>query len=287
MDWKKVLSDKTTYPDNLELTLNGEQVTVGSLREHNIATQGETATALQQREAVLTTRERTQEEATTRLANIVERISQSTGLSFNELIAGDSAAAVAAAARIKAEADRAGITATGDGKIDWKTDPIYSPVDARLSPIEAGIQSLTAAVKASLQVYGNDRPRIAYNQIRLDNPDATKGIKFDDAVKHAVEKGYKDEVGFTDVVRAMQDLMQPGLTKNREEELVKTAEEKGYAKARAEMLGGAGQPAGGGAAGLEFVAAPDKPSGRPASIADQLSKALSDPDILRMTGTVN
>lgn len=279
-DWKKLLSDKATYPDDLTVEINGEKVTIGALRTHNAASQGETANALQARETAIAERETKTSRAAERLATIVETIATTTGLTFDQIIAGDTAAAKAAADKVREQAGREGIRTT-DGAIDWTKDPIYAPVDARFKPMEAGFNNMQAALRAGLGVVQNDRTELAYLRFRVENPELAKGLKYEDAVKLAVDKNYKDDVGFPDVRKALGELAAPKELEANKTKWESDAEKRGYDKARAEMMGGVGQPAGQGAAGMEFVPTPDKPAGKVSSIADQLTKALNDPDILR------
>src|ERR1700749_2142500 len=111
-NWNKLLSDKATYPDDLTVEINGEKVTIGALREHNASTQGETATALQARETAIAERETKTARAAERLANIVEGVAKTTGLTFDQIISGDTAAAQAAAAAVRDQAGREGIRTT-------------------------------------------------------------------------------------------------------------------------------------------------------------------------------
>jgi hypothetical protein len=285
MDWAKLFADKATYPDDLKFNLNGTEVSLGDLRAHNTKTQGDTATALQARETAIAQREEKTTRATERLANIMENVAKTTGLSFDQILAGDTAAAQAAATRIREQAGREGIHANEGGELDWTKDPIYAPVDARFKPVELAMQQTQAALRAGLGVVQNDRTELAYLRFKVDNPDLAKGLKYEDAVKLAVDKGYKDEVGFPNVSQALNELAAPGISKTEKEAEYKRGIDEGRAAARAEMMGNTGLPAGSGAAGMEFVPTPDAKPGKVSSIADQLNKAMADPEMMR-SGTI-
>ena len=287
LDWKKLFSDKATYPDTTIIKIGDQDVTIGDLRQHNEASNGETLKTLTDRDTELKTREEKTARAQQRLADIMEAVAKTTGLSFDQIIAGDSAAAVRAAAAIREQAAREGIHKTGAGEVEWESDPIYAPVDKRLKPIEATQSQIQGALRAGLTVMQNDRTRLDWIQFRLDHPDLAKGLKYEDAVKLAVDKGYKDDVGFPDVGKALTEMAAPGVSKSERDAEYKRGREEGAAEARRELMGSTGLPAGGGTAGMELLPAPDKNAGKVASIAEQLNKAMTDPDILRgITGPV-
>lgn len=287
IDWKKLFGDTASYPDDVKITIAGEEVTLKDLRAHNTATHGETLKTLTEREAKLNERETRTTAATQRLADIVETVSKTTGMTFEQIIAGDTAAAQAAAAAVRDRANKEGIRATGDGKIDWDTDPIYSPVQARLKPIEANQVGLTNAFKAGIKALQDDRSELAWLRFKVDNPDLAKKLKYEDAVKLAVDSNYKDEYGFPDIRKALSDLSGPVVQGDATAAAKAEGEKAGYERARAELAGSVGMPAGGGTAGLEFQPSPAANAGKVTSIAEALNKAIQDPDILRgVTGPV-
>lgn len=287
MDWAKLLADTATYPDSLEFTINGQSVKLGDLRAHNTKTQGDTAAKLQQRESELATRESRTVAAQERLANIIEQVAKSTGLTFEQIVQGDTAAAQAAAARIRQQAGAEGI-ANVDGKIDWTKDPIYAPINERLSPIETTQGQLQQALRAGMTVIQADRAELAWLRFQVNNPELAKKLKYDDAVKKAVDAGYKDQWGFPDVSKAITELSQPHITDADKLNEYERGKREGAEAARKELMGGLPQPGGGGAAGFEFESAPDPNAGKKVvSIAEKLAQAMNDPDILRgATGTV-
>jgi len=278
--WKEILSDKANFADDVQVTINGEAVTIGQLRAHDAAHGGETATLLQARETEIASREARTAAAQQKLADIMEAVAKSTGMTFDQIVSGDTAAAQAAAAKFRAAAGAAGITATPSGEIDWATDPIYKPINDRYAPLVQAADGLQKAMRAGATVMQNDRARMAWLEFKLDNPEAAKKLKYDDAVKLAVDKGYLDEVGFPNVRKALEDLAAPGMSAARDEENKKKWTEEGAAAERARMFGAASKPGGMGTAGVEFE--PTPANGKVPTIAEALNKAMTDPAVMGM-----
>jgi len=276
MDWKTILSDRNTYGDDVQITINGQAVTLGALRQHNEATKGETMATLTQRQSELDARDAQVRNAQTKLAEIVEGVSRATGLTLEQMLAGETPAAAAAAGAVRREAAGAGVGVGADGQIDWNTDPIYSPVQRRLAPIEGTINQQTQALRAGLRAMQEDRAVTRFLLWKQEHPEAK--VKLEDAVKLAVDKNYKDEFGFPNVQMALDEIAQPSIAADREKKIREEAMAEGEAKARAEMMGGVTQPAGAGTAGMEFE--PASANGKVPTIAEQLSKAFNDPAML-------
>lgn len=280
INWKELLTDAAKYPDTLVLKVNGEDVTLKDLRDYDKQTNGEAA----QRLAAIEQREGNTNRAADRLVGIIENVARITGFKPEEIISGDPAALQAQMA-VRMAARKEGITVNAAGEIDWAKDPIYAPVDARFKPLEANVNGAVQALKASVGVYGNDRPRYDWLEFKLDNPELAKNLKYADVVAHAVKQGYKDEIGFVDIKRALTDMTQPALAEKAKTAEFERGKREGEAAARAAMMGATGQPGAGGVAGIEFQTNPDggagASGGRVKSIAETLQAAMNDPDIMR------
>jgi hypothetical protein len=282
MDWTKVLGDKAGYPDDLKITINGQEVTLGAIRTQNAASQGDIERKLNERQSQLDTIARNQDSATANLARIVENVQQVTGLSVDDIVAGRIPANLRETVATAARETR---TAAG---VALKDDPLYAPIVAELEPIRGRLSAVSNGLGQALGVYQNDRARLDYMEWHtFKKPkDADVSISLDQALQHAVNKGYKNREGWADVPRALDELVGPTVAQKTQEETRQQGIEEGRRLAAAEFAARQGQPTWGGepistaAAGVDFSGKPDSTNNHPKSIQEQLNAAFSDPKVM-------
>jgi hypothetical protein len=282
VDWKKVVEDKAAYPDDAKFTINGEEVTFGEFRRQNAASRGELEQTLTTRSAELDQREQTQRRAVDTLARVLENVSAATGLTYDQLIKGDIPQhlrqAVATATR----------TTTTEAGVQLADDPLYKPLlDAVINPMRNDVNIVKRGLHDAIGAYKNDHTRLAWLDWMMtgQKPDGFNA-KYEDVLQMAVNKGYKDEIGFPDVARAAKEMAGPIVAKVDTEKVRKEGYEEGYQKARGEFMANLGQPQPG-SGGISFESAPETgKNGKPVSIREKLQEAFSDPSIAGTLFTV-
>lgn len=280
MNWAQILADTAKYPNDARFTINGVEVTLGQIREQNTATQGELERKLTERQTELDGRARLQDQATDNLAKIVHNVQVATGLSVEDIVAGR------IPANMRETVQRTTLNTQTAAGVALADDPLYAPIVRELEPLRGDINLVKTGLGQALGSYREDRARIDAMEWRMNNPNLPADFKVTtrDAVNHAVTKGYKNDVGFPDVTRALEELAAPVRNKMTETELATKYREEGRAEARREMAAQMGQPTFGQPAGMDFAGTPEPSSGgQPAkvsSIKQQLEKAFSDPTML-------
>jgi len=270
---KAVLEDKTKYPDDAKFTLGGEELTFAELRRQNAESHGDIERQLTARSQELDNKQRLQEQAVTTLATVLERVSLATGLTYDQLVKGEIPPSMKqTVAAITQNTPTA-------GGIALKDDPLYKPlIDSVLTPMSNDVGLLKQALGTAINAYRDDHARLGWMDYLL-SPDKPKDFsaKYEDVLQTAVNKGYKDSLGFPDVGRAAREMAGPVIAKADTEKVRKEGYDEGYKKAQAEFLGqmGAPQP---GTGGISFEAAPTKgKDGKVPTIREQLDEAFKDP----------
>jgi hypothetical protein len=279
MDWKDVLADKTKYPDDLQITINGTPVALSAIRAQNVSSQGELELKLQQRQNALDTTQREQNLAADRLAAIVENVQRVTGLSPEQIIRGE------IPANLRPTAVRAAGDARGSDGTPLREDPLYAPIFKELAPLEQGLQVVRQGLGAALGTYKNDRARLEYLEfMTMEKPEGFK-LPFEQAVETAVARGYKNEVGWPDIKRVLRETAEPMTRKAESKSLEDAAFERGFKDGQAKLAASIGQPSGGftgrdfsPVAGQDFSSKPD--GGKVHTIREQIDAAFKDPAIL-------
>lgn len=279
MNWAQILGDKAKYADDLKINLNGVEVTLGTIRQQNADSQGEIERKLTIRQQELDNRDRMQNTATDNLASIVDNVQRVTGLSVEDIVAGRIPENLR---QTVAETTLATRTTAG---VPLSEDPLYAPIVRELTPMRSDISLLKNGLGQSLNTYREDRARLDFLDWRMSHklPDDFK-VTSKQAVELAVQKGYRNDLGWPDVTRALDELAAPVAAKANEETLAAKYREEGRAQQRAEFAASMGQPTLGGssltsAGGVDFSGAPDKGE-RVSSIKEQLNKAFNDPAML-------
>jgi hypothetical protein len=283
MDWAQILADKAKYPDDAKITINGVDVTLGAIRKQNADSHGDIERRLTERETQLNTRASNMDSATANLAKIVENVQRVTGLGVEDIIAG----------RIPENLRETVATATRETRtasgVALKDDPLYAPIIAELEPMRRELDGTRHAFGTVLGVYQNDRARLDYIEwLALKKPKGAEvNVSLDQALQHAVNKGYKNREGWADVPRALDELAAPAAAKVNEEQLKTQYIEEGRRQAQAEFAARQGEPTWQGtaipaAAGVDFSGKPDATNNHPKSIAEQLNAAFNDPKMTQM-----
>jgi hypothetical protein len=278
MDWAKILGDKTAYPDDVKFTINGVEVTLGAIRTQNAQSQGELERRLTTRQSELDTRNTNLDTATANLARIVENVQAATGLSVDQIVRGD------IPENMRTRVATATRETRTEGGHALKDDPLYAPIFAELAPMRDDIVGTRRALGQALGVYSNDRARLDYMEWhQFKKPKgADVNVTLADALQTAVSKGYKNQEGWPDVPRALDELAGPVVAQKSQEEIRQQGIEEGRRLAAAENAARQGQPTWGGepitpVAGVDMSGKPDSTNNHPKSIADQLTAAFQDP----------
>jgi hypothetical protein len=278
MDWAKILSDKGAYPDDVKFTINGVEVTLGAIRTQNAQSQGELERRLTTRQTELDTRGTNLDTATANLARIVENVQKATGLTVDQIVQGQIPEHMRQTVALATRETR---TEAGHA---LKDDPLYAPIIAELDPIRRDLQGTRHALGQALGVYSNDRARLDYMEWhQFKKPKgADVNVSLDQALQTAVSKGYKNQEGWPDVTRALDELAGPVVAQKSQEEVRQQGIEEGRRLAQAEMAARQGQPTWGGepitsVASVDMSGKPDPTHNHPKSIADQLNTAFADP----------
>lgn len=280
MNWAEILSNKSKYPDDAKININGVEVTLGAIRQQNDASQGEIQQRLTARQQELDNVGRQQSAATDNLARIVDNVTRVTGLSVEDVVAGR------IPENLRSKVQEATLRTETTAGVPLAEDPLYAPIVRELAPIRQNLELLRNGLGQALNTYREDRARLDYLDWRTSRklPDDFN-VTSKQAVDLAVSKGYRNEVGWPDVGRALDELVAPAAAKANEETLATKYREEGRQQARAELAASMGQPTLGGistttsAGGVDFSGAPDKGE-RVSSIREQLNKAFNDPAML-------
>lgn len=284
---KEILANKAAYPDDTKLTIAGVEVTFGELRKQNDESQGELAQQLATRQADIERRHRETENATTNLANIVAAVSERTGLSVEQIVSGQIPPNLRETVATVAQ----GTTLTSG--LALKDDPLYKPlIDQYLQPAMNDIGTLKHVMATSINAYKNDRARLGYLEfVTGEKPDGFKAT-YQEVLTSAVQKGYKDDVGFPDTLRAARELAQPIIEKKNSTKTFDDGVKEGERRAREQQLSqlNAQPGAAGSVAGISFSAVPDNKTGKAEPVKDfrsQLNAAFQDAEIMApLTGSV-
>lgn len=270
---KDLLANKAEFPDDMRVTIAGEEISFGELRRQDAESQGEISRSLQTRATELDQKEALQARAVTTLATVLENVSRTTGLSYDQLVSGQ----VPENLRETVAATVAN-TRTTSG-VALKDDPLYKPVFDYLAPMQEDLGNVKKAVGTAIGAYVNDRARLTYLEMK-DSGELPEGFKmpYKEALQLAVNKGYKDDIGAPDVARAMREAAGPVSTKAAEDARYNAGIEEGRKQAAMDSLQRLGAPQSG-SGGIHFEPAADGKTQKTASIADKLNEAFSDPTI--------
>jgi hypothetical protein len=275
MNWAEILANKAKYPDDLKFTINGQEVSLGVIRTQNADSQGEIERKLTTRQQEQELVARQQSAATDNLARIVDNVTRVTGLSVEDVVAGR------IPENLRQQVSEVTLGTRTTAGVPLSEDPLYAPIVRELAPIRQNLELVRNGLGQALNTYREDRARLDYLDWRTSRklPDDFN-VTSKQAVDLAVSKGYRNEVGWPDVGRALDELVAPAAAKANEETLAAKYREEGRQLALKEQAAQFGQPTlGSSSGGVEFSASPEKGE-RVSSIREQLDKAFKDPAML-------
>lgn len=277
MNWAEILANKAQYPDDLKFTINGQEVSLATIRTQNAQSQGDIERRLTARQQELEQTARQQSAATDNLARIVDNVQRVTGLSVEDIVAGR------IPTNLRPAVQQATLQTQTSAGVPLSEDPLYAPIVRELEPLRSDIGLVKNGLGQALNIYREDRARLDFLDWRMSHklPEDFQ-VTSRQAVEHAVQKGYRNEQGWPDVQRALDDLAAPVHAKQNEQQLAEKYREEGRREAQAAMAGSLGAPTLGGgstAAGLEFSGAPDS-GARVKTIREQLDQAFKDPQMI-------
>ena len=219
LDFNAVLSDKTKYPDTIEIPIGDEKVSLGDLRT---LTQGQQA-ALADQINSYKTREREVTELASKAAEVISRAEAAT------------------------KAEEKPVRQPNEWDQLYDTDPSYAPVRTRLSAYEEKLtkaqeklDAQQAALEKAAMVFAKRMWRDDYKEAgeRLKGDKYAQWRDIDKLANYAAQRGLIDpESGIPSVSRAIEDL-------TREDELARLREEakqEGIRQGRLEARMGAMQ----------------------------------------------
>lgn len=194
--WKEILADPA-IPDDFALSVNGETMTLGSMRQYDREHQGELSRTLTARDADLTKREKFVNDASIGIATMLERVSQATGLSTDDLLNG------------KMPSKREVAKAAELDESDPLTGTLVKEIKALRAEVNAGNQRFEDLRKNGLgpivNTYLDDFYEAQWERVAGDLPKGSK-LTRQEALDHATKSGYKDTKGRLDLRKAMRDL---------------------------------------------------------------------------------
>lgn len=194
--WKEVIADKS-IPDDFTFLVNGETMTLGSMRQYDRENQGELTRQLTAKETEMAKREKFVNDASIGIATMVERMSAATGLSTEDLLAGK--------VPTKKEVARS-------AELD-ENDPLVGTLVKEIKSLRAEVQSANANVDnlkknglgPVINTYLEDYYESRWDKLSSSLPEGSK-LDLKSALEHANRNGYKDTKGRLDLSKAIKDL---------------------------------------------------------------------------------
>ena len=211
MTLEQILSDKTTFADNIELVIGNEKVTLGGLRELSAKQQKDLSDKIAGADA----REREARETAVRAANLLSEL----------------------------EGAKQKLTAAKDNPPpptdDFDKEEFWAPArkalsarDKKIDDAIAKIDTLSKSIERAATVWATDRWQSQYerNAPKLKKVDAYKDWDYDKVLEYATKNNLVDANGFPSIDRAVADL-----TKSSDLDAIrKQAYEDGLKKGRTE-----------------------------------------------------
>jgi hypothetical protein len=196
--WQEILTDNAAYPDDLSFALkDGTVTTLGEMRSYDKEHEGELTRTLTAREQDVIKRERDLSTATNNLGVLIERTAERNGQTIEEFMAGKAPTRkqVAAAADLD----------ENDPLVGTFVKEIKAQ-QARLDAQDVAIASLRKdALGPMLNTYLEDFYESRWEKLSPSLPKDSK-VTRDQAIKYAMENGYKDSHGRLDLSKAIKDL---------------------------------------------------------------------------------
>jgi|SRR5215475_12617654 len=213
--WKDILGD-SSIPDDFALNVNGETMTLGSMRQYDRDSRGELSRQLTAREADMAKREKLVNDASIGMATMLERVGQATGLTPDELIAG------------KMPTKREVAKAADIDENDPLVGSLVKDIKALRAEVAQGNQRMEElrknALGPMLNTYLDDYYELQWERLHGTLPEGSK-LERQAALEHAQKAGYKDAKGRWDLGKAIKDLTYEDRVKVEAKKLA-TAERK-------------------------------------------------------------
>jgi hypothetical protein len=194
--WKDILGD-ASIPDDFALNVNGETMTLGSMRQYDRDSRGELSRQLTAREAEMAKREKLVSDASIGMATMLERVGQATGLTPDELLAG------------KMPTKREVAASTG---VD-ENDPLVGSLVKDIKALRAEVAQANGryddlrknALGPMLNTYLDDYYELQWERLAGRLPEGSK-LERQAALDYAQKQGLKDPKGRWDLGKAIKDL---------------------------------------------------------------------------------
>jgi hypothetical protein len=212
--WKEILSDKSV-PDDFAISVNGETLTIGQMRDYDRENEGALTQRLSARETELSNREKNLNDASIGIATMLERISGATGMSTEDLLQGKmpSKKEVASGAQLD------------------ENDPLVGTLVKEIKSLRGEVQSNRTlvdelkknALGPMLNTYLDDYYESQWEKLHGSIPEGAE-LSRDKALEYANKSGYKDTKGRLDLSKAIKDLTYDARVKQEAKKLA--AEER-------------------------------------------------------------
>jgi hypothetical protein len=194
--WKDILSDPA-IPDDFALNVNGETMTLGSMRAYDRDSRGELTRQLTAREQDMAKREKLVNDASVGMATMLERVGQATGLTPDELLAGKMPTK-------KEVAQTAGVD---------ENDPLVGSLVKDIKTLRAEVAASNGkleelrknALGPMLNTYLDDFYELQWERLHGQIPEGSK-LERQAALDYAQKQGLRDAKGRWDLGRAIRDL---------------------------------------------------------------------------------
>jgi hypothetical protein len=194
--WKDILSDPA-IPDDFALNVNGETMTLGSMRAYDRDSRGELTRQLTAREQEMAKREKLVNDASVGMATMLERVGQATGLTPDELLAGKMPTK-------KEVAQTAGVD---------ENDPLVGSLVKDIKTLRAEVAASNGkleelrknALGPMLNTYLDDFYELQWERLHGQIPEGSK-LERQAALDYAQKQGLRDAKGRWDLGKAIRDL---------------------------------------------------------------------------------
>lgn len=216
MTLQEILANKTTFGDDIELTIGTEKVNLGQLRDLSAKQQKD----LSDKIAGADNREKEARDTAMKAATLLSQLED---------------------ARTKLEASKKE-PVTDD---DFDTSEWWKPVKARFAERDTkidqalkGIEALTKSVSQAATIWAKDRWRGQFDRVapRLKKVDAYKEWDLDKVLNYATEHKILDENDMPSVEKAVLELTKANDLKTAADEAYERGLKEGRTKARLETM---------------------------------------------------
>jgi hypothetical protein len=257
-NWKEILSDKNSYPDDFTVTLkSGEVMSLGDMRTYDKEHEGELTRNLTAKEQEVAQRERNVQGASTALAQRIKQAADATGISVDDFIEGKMPTKKQVAKEKEIKGLRTQFEASQLQIKDLK---------------EKGIGPV-------INTYLEDFYENKWEKVSTKLPKGAK-VELKDALKYAEENGLKDGKGRWNLEKAVKDLTFDARVAEEAEKRVTTLRKEDDDKRTLEQIQQPGSHA-------RFKTEPQfkNAKGGTKSFDEVMNDALTDTELWKQIGT--